>query len=175
MNESIGAEYRISTDHGIFRKALERTVYLFALCGGTLLVLLTSMSIISIIGRKLFASPIRGDMELVEMGAAVIIASFLPLCELRGNHIKADAFTLAAPPAVQRFLDILAHLLCCVAGGVLTWRTSLQMIDMHSYGDSTTLLSIPMWIPLMFIVPSLALFSITAAVRVVDIIFSRGN
>ena len=175
MNESIGAEYRISSDHGILRKALERTVYLFALCGGTLLVLLTSMSIVSIIGRKLFATPIRGDMELVEMGAAVIIASFLPLCELRGNHIKADAFTLAAPLGVQRSLDILAHLLCCAAGGVLTWRTSLQMIDMHSYGDSTTLLSIPMWIPLMFIVPSLALFSITAAVRAVDITFGRGN
>ena len=142
----------------------------FALAGGLVLVALVGMSLISLVGRKLFAAPIRGDMELMEMGAAVAIAAFLPLCELRGRHIKADAFTLLAPVRFNRTLDLISHVLMFLAAGILSWRTFLQMQDSMTYGDVSTLLSVPMWVPLMLLTPSLALLALAALARVFDLI-----
>ncbi|EWC42461.1 TRAP transporter small permease subunit [Pseudomonas stutzeri] len=175
MNESLSFDTPAREGHGVARRGLERCAYAFALIGGLILLALVNMSLISIIGRKLFSSPIRGDMELMEVGAAVAIAAFLPLCELRGNHLKADAFTLAAPWVVKRVLDTLAHLFCFTAAAILAWRTSLQMLDSREYGDVTTLLSIPLWIPLMLIVPSLLLLALCALVRMSDVALGRGG
>lgn len=173
MNESLG--FPTAPAHaGFLHRALDVATRTFALAGGLVLLALINMSLVSIVGRKLFSTPIRGDMELMEVGAAVAITSFLPLCEFRGNHLKADAFTLKAPLAVRRSLDALAHFMCFSAASVLVWRTSLQAVDSHDYGDVTTLLSIPMWIPLSLIVPSLALLAICALARVVDIVRNKG-
>ncbi|WP_061242299.1 TRAP transporter small permease [Ectopseudomonas composti] len=170
MNEPLSFDPVPMQAQGPTRRVLNGLTQGFALSGGLLLLALIGMSLISIVGRKLFAAPIRGDMELMQVGAAVAIAAFLPMCELRGNHLKADAFTLAAPEAVKRCLDALAHLLCVGVAVILAWRTSLQMLDSREYGDVTTLLSIPLWIPLLLIVPSLVLLALCALQRVADIV-----
>ncbi|MDO4637176.1 MAG: TRAP transporter small permease [Lautropia sp.] len=128
------------------------------------------MSLISIVGRKIFDAPVPGDIELVEMGAAVAIASFLPLCEIKGMNITADAFTLWAPEPLKRLLDAVAHGLLMFASGVLAWRTAVQVSVYREYGDVSTLLSVPMWIPLLFIVPSLILLSLCAFARMLTVV-----
>jgi len=166
MAESLSFEGDLELQRGPWGRVLYRVCQFFALAGGAVLLALINMSLISIIGRKLFAQPIRGDIELMEMGAAIAIAAFLPMCELRGMHIKVDTFTMKLPPRVQRVMDALAHGLCMVAALILAWRTALQLGDNLEYGDVSTLLSIPMWIPLAFIVPSLILLGLASAWRV---------
>ncbi|MCQ4346490.1 TRAP transporter small permease [Pseudomonas stutzeri] len=170
MNESLSFESGLTAEHGVFRRVLHYVAQGFALAGGLVLIALINMSLISIIGRKLFSTPIRGDIELMEIGASVAIAAFLPLCELRGTHIKVDAFTMKAPVMVRRILDGLAHGLCMLAALILAWRTGLQMFDNLEYGDVSTLLSIPLWIPLMCIVPSLILLALCSLARIIDIV-----
>jgi TRAP-type C4-dicarboxylate transport system permease small subunit len=148
---------------------MEKISQYFAIAGGLILLALMAMSLVSIVGRKLFSLPVRGDMELVEMGAAIAIASFLPLCELRGLHIKADAFTLALSETKKTILDMLGHLLCCFAALVLAWRCTIQMQDYHEFGDVSTLLSVPLWIPMMFIIPSMLLLAACALTRIVTL------
>ena len=52
---------------------------------------------------------------------------------------------------------------------LLAWRTGLQALDSREYGDVSTLLSIPLWIPLLFIVPSLLLLAMCALARVFEL------
>ena len=170
MNESLSFESGLTAEHGAWRRVLQHVAQGFALGGGVVLLLLINMSLISIIGRKLFSMPIRGDIELMEVGASIAIAAFLPLCELRGTHIKADAFTMKLPAGARRVLDAFAHLLCLLAAVLLAWRTGLQMRDNLAYGDVSTLLSIPLWIPLLLIVPSLVLLALCALARITDLI-----
>lgn len=172
MSDSLSFGPMPARVRGPIRRLLEWLTQGFALFGGLVLLALINLSLISIVGRKLFAAPIRGDMELMEAGAAVAIAAFLPMCELRGNHLKADAFTLAAPEPVKRGLDALAHLLCAAVAAILAWRTGLQMLDSLEYGDVTILLSIPLWIPLLLIVPSLVLLAFCALQRAVVVIWA---
>ncbi|MFL1453989.1 TRAP transporter small permease [Marinobacter sp. GN3S48] len=154
---------------------LDRTARLFALAGGSILLLIVAMSIVSIVGRKLFSLPIPGDMELLKVGAAVAIAGFLPVCELQGYHLRAESFTSAAPRLIRRVLDAIAHLLCLFAAIVIAWRTGLQTMDNFEYGDQTTLLAIPLWIPLALIVPSFLLLALCSLNRFSHILMNSGE
>ncbi|MCY1301521.1 Tripartite ATP-independent periplasmic transporter, DctQ component [compost metagenome] len=165
MNESLSFDAAPCVGRGTAGRWLHRVTRGFALGGGTILLALVGMSLVSVIGRKLFAMPVHGDIELMEIGAAVAIAAFLPLCELRGQHLKVDAFTLKLPARAQAWLDAGAHFLCLVAALVLAWRTGLQVLESREYGEVSTLLSVPLWIPLLLIVPSLLLLAVAAAAR----------
>ena len=81
----------------------------WAIAGGMVFVALVIMSIVSIVGRKLFSHPIEGDMELLMMGAAIGSAAFLPVCEFEDHHIKVDALTTWMSERGRAALDTLAH------------------------------------------------------------------
>lgn len=175
MQESLTIEFDAEQHRGWVRRTLLALTQSFALAGGVLLIGLVAMSMVSIVGRKLFSMPIRGDMELVEVGAAIAIAAFLPLCELRGTHIKVDALTSWLPALARDTLDGIGHLLCCAAAWILAWRTWLQMLDSREFGETTTLLAFPLWIPLLLIVPSLVLLGLCALARIQDICRKAGR
>jgi TRAP-type C4-dicarboxylate transport system permease small subunit len=133
----------------------------FALAGGLVLVGLTLMSLASIVGRAAFATPLPGDYELIQLGCAVSVAAFLPLCQMRGGHVLVDFFTAHARPEVRGALDALGALLLAVAAGVFAWRLTAGAIGLRAANDQTTILAIPTWWAVALMVPSFALFSAT--------------
>lgn len=136
-----------------------------AVAGGLVFVGLVVMSIVSIVGRKLFAAPIQGDVELMQMGTAVGAAAFLPYCQFQDHHIKVDAFTAWLPAAARAALDAAAHLVLTAMAALLAWRTALQALDTRVAGEVSTLLSVPQWIPVALLVPSFALLACCGAYR----------
>jgi TRAP-type C4-dicarboxylate transport system permease small subunit len=137
----------------------------WGLAGGLVFCALVLMSIVSIVGRKLFAMPIEGDVELLQMGAAVGSAAFLPLCELYDHHIKVDALTTWMSERARAALDVLAHGLLLVAALLLVWRTGLYVQESHENMEVSTLLLVPLWMPVAALVPSFALLALAALHR----------
>jgi TRAP-type C4-dicarboxylate transport system permease small subunit len=148
-------------------RVLTRAATGLAMSGGFIFCALIAMSIVSIVGRKLFSTPVQGDVELMQMGAAVGAAAFLPLCEMQDNHIKVDALTSWMGTEARAALDTLAHLLLTVAAGAITWRTVMAAQDAMTYGEVSTLLSVPVWQPVALLVPSFALMTVCAMYRTV--------
>jgi len=161
--EREGAAEAVSK-HGLGR-LLDRAATLFTMLGGLTFCTLIAMSIVSIVGRKLFAAPVQGDVELMQMGAAVGAAAFLPLCELHDHHIKVDALTGWMSRRGRALLDTAAHLLLSVAAVLITWRTVLAVVDGYSSGEVSTLLAVPMWQPVALLVPSFALLALCGLYR----------
>ncbi len=147
------------------RRSLERLSQILALAGGAVFLALVAMSIVSIVGRKLFSAPIQGDVELLQMGAAIGAAAFLPYCEIRDRHIKVEVLSGWMPAGIRMWLDIVAHLALAVMALMLTWRTGLQTLDIRASGEVSTLLSVPIWIPVALLVPSFALLTVNAVYR----------
>lgn len=137
----------------------------FALLGGLTFCALIVMSIVSIVGRKLFAAPVQGDVELMQIGAAVGAAAFLPVCALHDSNVKVDALTGWMSRRWRSALDTVAHALLSIAAAVLCWRTTLAAIDGHASGEVSTLLSVPMWQPVALLVPSLLLLALCGLYR----------
>ena len=145
---------------------LDNLVTWWALSGGFVFVALVVMSIVSIVGRKLFSAPIDGDMELLMMGAAVGSAAFLPACEMHDHHIKVDALTTWMSVQARAALDTVAHALLMVAAIAISWRTALYTHECYENTEVSALLLIPLWQPVILLVPSFALLAAAAFYRV---------
>ena len=161
--EREGAAAQVSR-RGVGR-LLDRLATGFTMLGGLTFCVLIVMSIVSIVGRKLFAAPVQGDVELMQMGAAVGAAAFLPLCELYDHNVKVDALTGWMSDRGRAVLDSAAHGLLTVAAVLISWRTALAAVDGHSSGEVSTLLSVPMWQPVALLVPSFALLALCGLYR----------
>lgn len=148
-------------------RLLDRVATGFTMLGGLTFCALIAMSIVSIVGRKLFAAPVQGDVELMQMGAAVGAAAFLPLCALYDHNVKVDALTGWMSARSRAVLDAVAHALLTVAACVITWRTALAAAEGYSSGEVSTLLSVPMWLPVALLVPSFALLALCGVHRTV--------
>jgi TRAP-type mannitol/chloroaromatic compound transport system permease small subunit len=146
-------------------RLLARAAALFTMLGGLTFCALIAMSIVSIVGRKLFSAPVQGDVELMQMGAAVGAAAFLPLCELHDHNIKVDALTGWMGVRSRATLDTVAHLMLSIAAVLITWRTGLAVVDGYASGEVSTLLTIPMWQPVALLVPSFALLALCGLYR----------
>ena len=144
---------------------LDTVITWWAIAGGLVFVALVIMSIVSIVGRKLFATPVEGDMELLMMGAAIGSAAFLPVCELDDHHIKVDALTTWMSERGRAALDTLAHALLAGASALITWRSALYVEECYENMEVSTLLLVPIWQPVLLLVPSFALLTLAALYR----------
>lgn len=132
-----------------------------AYLGGTIMILLIGMSLVSIVGRKLFALPVPGDLEIMQMGAAVAAAMFFPWCQINDSHVRVDFFTTRLPIRMRAALDGIAALLLGCVMLLLSWRTGVAAMASKASGDSSLMLGLPQWIAEALIVPSLIVFALT--------------
>jgi TRAP-type C4-dicarboxylate transport system permease small subunit len=139
----------------------------FSLAGGGLFVAMVCLSVVSIVGRKLWSAPVNGDIELLQMGTGVAAAAFFPYCTMMGEHLRVEFFTAHRSLRTRAVLDGCANLLLAAVMAVLAWRSSLQVLEIHEAGEVTVMRSIPVWIPVACLVPSLALTALCALDRAV--------
>lgn len=143
---------------GTLLLSLSRTL---ALAGGALFIFLIAMSLVSIVGRKLFAMPVPGDLEMMQMGAAVAAATFFPYCQMNDGHVRVDFFTAWLPAHVRAWLDGIAALLLCAVICLIAWRTTVGAASSLESGETSLMLGWPAWIAIALLVPSFILFALT--------------
>lgn len=132
----------------------------FALAGGAGFFALVLMSLASIIGRKMAASPVPGDIELLQMGGAVAAAAMLPLCEMERQHLRVDFFTTRLSLRARQWLDAVSHLLLGLVAAVVAWRTAAGALSLHEAGETSMMLLWPVWTVVAAMVPSFALLAL---------------
>jgi len=132
----------------------------FALAGGLVILSLTLMSLVSIAGRALLNAPVQGDYELIQLGCAVAVASFLPLTQLRGGHVIVDFFTAKARPEVREWLDAAGAVLVGLAGALIAWRMTHGALSLREANDQTTILGVPTWYAVALMIPSFGLLAV---------------
>jgi len=131
-----------------------------AIAGGLVFVGLVAMSIISIVGRKLFAWPVPGDVELLQMCAAFASSAFFAYCHMANGDVKVDFFTHNLPPRIVARLDATGSLLVGVFGTVLAWRTAVGALAVHEVGETSAVLAVPAWIAQGLMVPGFVLLAV---------------
>jgi TRAP-type C4-dicarboxylate transport system permease small subunit len=128
-----------------------------AVAGGLVFVGLVAMSIVSIVGRKLFSWPVPGDVELLQMCAAFASSAFFAWCHLANGDVKVDFFTHKLPRRAVAALDALGSLLVGVFGALIAWRTAAGALSLWEVGETSAVLGVPVWIAQALMVPGFAL------------------
>lgn len=132
-----------------------------ALVGGLIFVGLVAMSLVSVVGRKLFSFAVPGDVEVLQMLAAVASASFFPYCHMIQGDIKVDFFTHNMNPIIINFLDTLGSLMVALFGTIVAWRTWAGAMSLKEVGETSAILAWPVWIFQASMVPSFILLAIS--------------
>ena len=156
------------TPHTGVDRVLERLCDISATIGGIVLVAIASVTVVSVIGRAFFSHPILGDVELVQLGCAVVVASFLPYTQFRRGNIIVDFFTTGASEQTQNFLDGVGTLLYTLMMALITWRVAVGGIDIHNNQETSMLMALPLWIPYMLMIPGLVLCTLIGFIQTLE-------
>jgi TRAP-type C4-dicarboxylate transport system permease small subunit len=153
-----------------FVESLSRVI---ALLGGLIAIFIAILVTVSVLGRALFSSPINGDFELVQMGTAVCVFAFLPLCQARRGNIVVDTFTSRLS---QRTLDVIdgfwdlvyAAVMSLFAVGLMTGA-----LEHLRNGQTTMMLQLIIWPAIMICAVLCGVLALVAFVTGIALIRGR--
>ncbi len=143
-----------------FGRFLYDLAYILAFLGGIILVIVILINFISILSRIIFLNPLVGDFELVEIGSAIAISSFLPLCHLKKGNVIVDFITAKLNFKTIALLDCISSVIYGLIALFFTWRMFFGAKDMFNYQEETMLLQFPIWIPFLPVTFSFGLLSV---------------
>jgi TRAP-type C4-dicarboxylate transport system permease small subunit len=109
------------------------------------------LTVADVAGRTLFARPIHGTYELIELLLTCTFYLALPAVFLRDGHVLVDVIDGWWPRAVP-WLKCFTLVLAAVMLGIITWRCALFARNALEFGDVTSDLSLSLiwyWIPLL--------------------------
>jgi TRAP-type C4-dicarboxylate transport system permease small subunit len=109
------------------------------------------LTVADVLGRSLFATPIHGTYELIELLLTCTFYFALPAIFLRDGHVLVDVIDSRLPRAVP-WLKRFALVVAAVMLGIITWRCWLFAKNSLEFGDVTSDLSLSLilyWIPLL--------------------------
>lgn len=118
--------------------------------------------------RTFFGYPMRGVLELVELGLACTIFLALPAVFLRDEHLVVDVIDHLAKKSVVRLLDLSGAIVSLVVLAVMLWQMVPLARTMHDFGDVTSDLSLPKiwyWVPVLLGLFASALAAVVFIVR----------
>ena len=141
------SKYPLTLSKQSIEKFILALAKILAVLGGTILILMVLVNIVSITGRITIGVPLIGDFELIELACGTSIFMFLPICKLKNGNIIVDAFTLKFDHRKTMVLDILSDLVFGVIALFFSHRMVFGLLDMMRYNEQTMLLELPIWIP----------------------------
>ncbi len=129
---------------------------------GAFLAAMVLLTVADVLLRSFFSYPIRGMLELIELGLACTIFIALPAVFLREEHLVVDVLRKS------RFFDLLGTVVSLVVLAVMGWTMLPHARSMIEFGDVTSDLSIPRlwyWMPVLFGVAASALVTLVYFLR----------
>jgi TRAP-type C4-dicarboxylate transport system permease small subunit len=137
----------------------------FAVVGASVALITGLLTTLSVVMRAGWSQPIPGDVEMTQMGIAFAISMCVPYCQLQRANIIVDFFTQATTERRRQVLDALGNLSLVVLYGLLAWRTSVGALSVREAGETTMIISLPMWWAYACLAPGLALAGWVALVQ----------
>ena len=131
-----------------------------AVVGSLVFTALVVMSIVSITGRKIWSTPVPGDVELLQMCSAFAAASFFAYCHLNRGDVKVDFFTDRLPARAVHSLDAIGSLLVGLFGALIAWRTGAGAGMLKAAGETSMILGLPLWLGQALMVPGFVLLAL---------------
>ena len=140
---------------------------------GALILSMMLMTVANILGRWLFNRPVRGTIELTEIGMVAIVFLGLSYAQVREDHIRVDLLYNALGRVGRKILGLFAATVSFVTILVMAWRLFDYSGVVEGSGRTTSSLAIPLypvvWIAVAGSVVYLLGIAVTALYR------ARGN
>ena len=124
------------------RRALEIAARVSGYLAAIFLCAMMLLTVADVALRTFFSYPIRGQLELVELGLACTIFLARPAVFLRDEHLVVDVIDHFVGTRAKRLFDFLGAVVSLAVLAVMLWQMVPQARYMMRFGDVTSDLSI---------------------------------
>jgi TRAP-type C4-dicarboxylate transport system permease small subunit len=124
---------------------MDRATWVLALASGLCLIGIMSVIVLGVVMRYVFASPLLGVNEIIQLAAVAMVMSALPYCTFQQEHVAVDVFEHRLGRWGRFIGDMLALILPIFAFAVLAQRATLKTLDAWEWSDATNMLRLPIW------------------------------
>jgi TRAP-type C4-dicarboxylate transport system permease small subunit len=121
-----------------------------AYVGAAVLGILVLMLIYSILARRLFNAPLKGSMELTEIGLGLIIFFILAYDSLWGESMVVEIVYDHFPRKARSIIAVIIHFLSTAMLAVLCWQLIVQGMRIYGFHQTSVILGIPSY-PFLYI------------------------
>lgn len=117
-----------------------------ALLGGLSLGFVAALTTVSVLLRWTTSQPVRGDVEMISLGAGLAVLCFLAYGTLMRANILVDSFTGWLPRGVTAMVDGFWMLVWAVVALVLARGMAIGAWEaLHTHTTTIGLLGVPIW------------------------------
>lgn len=121
---------------------LARLLALVSIAGLILLAIATTLDVAM---RYLFASPIRGFVDLASLAGAVLLAGCMPWLLVTRSNVAVDVLGAWLGGRWRRVLDSFAAVVTALFFAVMAWQYWRFSADLASAGQTIPVLRWPVW------------------------------
>lgn len=122
--------------------------------------------------RYLFAAPLKGGLEVIELLMVAMIFGALPLVSRRDEHVTIDTFETMLPPRARDALRRAMHVVAAAALAFSAWLMWGKARNIAEFGDRTQLLGVPI-APFVYFMA--VLLALTALVHLAKVFLPGGT
>jgi TRAP-type transport system small permease protein len=153
-----------SGGQAITPRAARRVDAVLGVAASAILFGMMTLTFVDVMGRYFLSWPVRGGFEITELSLLVLIFAGLPLVTRAGEHVTMDLIDRLLGPRVRDLLNRAIEVLCALLMFLLTWLMWLKAGKVAGYGDTTTVLQIPL-APFVYLMA--AMIGLSGAVHLV--------
>ena len=124
-------------------RALTPTHKALSVICGLMLLAMMAVTLLDVLGRYVFNSPLQGATELTALLLVSTIFIGLPAVCLDEENVTVDMLTDHMPAWIHPARRALMRLLSAVVLGLVSWRLYAYGHDLASYGETTVSLRLP--------------------------------
>ncbi len=128
---------------GKFEKFNRRLSGWFEWIGVAGLLLMMSITIIDVVGAKVFLWPLLGAIDWVRASQSVAIAFACAVALIVGRHVRVEFFVARLPERARAVTDSIVQLLCLALFILIVWRLSLFGYSLQAGGEVSATAHIP--------------------------------
>lgn len=116
---------------------------------GVLFMLL--VTVVDVVGAKVFLSPLRGGMELVGFGQIVAISCTIAVALYFGRHIAIELFVYRLSGRMQKHINMVVSILGLILFVIITWQSCTYGISLKKAGEISSSAHMPFY-PFAFVI-----------------------
>lgn len=127
----------------LFKNIIEKPVALLEYIACGIMFICTIITLLNVITRFVFNSPIYGAVEMVQYGVLLAICLGLPSCSLHGGHAKVTILIDALPPSGKKIFNVLVSLISISLFSVISYKLLGSVAAVLKNGRTTEVFRVP--------------------------------